>query len=1753
MLAAGDRRGRGGRGSSPLTSDRVSLAAVNGPAVGDALRRRRAARAPARRADRRARSSPACCASPSPTTAPRWTRSATSSSTTLAPLEPRAPRIPLVSAATGELVSTAPTSTRATGGAPSASPSASPTRSTALLDDGCTTFRRGGAAPGARALDRRVPARERDAAASSSPRCAAGRTSARPCSRSLGTLYAGGRAVRLGGAVRRRVAHVALPAYPWQRERHWFDARRRRRAPTAGRRGEHPLLGRRLRGGAAPLGGAARRRAAQVSRRPRGRRHDPVPRRGLRRDAALAAARRLLGHAAPGRARRRVPAGALPRRERAARRPARGRPGDPSLRGAQRAGRRRVDAAHGRRARGGEPAGRRTDLDALRRALRPRAAPGRRSTSGSRTGASSTGRRSRAIERAAAADGEALAEVALDPARRRRATSCTRRCFDAALQLLIVAADSTGETDDPAFLPVRVGEVRAQPPARRALPRPRADDAARRRGRRRRRCSRRRRARCSSRCAGSRAACSRTRARARTTVADWLYEVALGAVAASAASRPRRLGDARRERRTASDWGDYYDRGRARARRAAAGYALAAFRELGPAARPSSRRARQLQPLLEALVRVVARARATAAARGLRRARAPSRPAYALDAALARAAAASTLAAVAARRARRRELPLRGDGAALLDALLPRRADGRASTTGCSPRPSSELACERPPAAPRARGRRGHRRDDRARCSRGCRRPRRLPVHRRLAALRGARASRVRRHGHVRPPCSTSSATRPSRVSRPAAFDLVVAANVVHATADLRRHARRGARPARAGRSAGAAGDHASPALARRRLRADRGLVALRRRAPSTRCSSRPQWSALLERAGFEASVAALHDAPARTRRAGPVRARRPRRRRPVAAARGRRRCSPPPRRARLAGDAPRGARLATADEPRPRSPRRGRHRRRASPCAPLDVPTTRRAGGRACAAVARLLAGVLERRAAGAAARARGSSPRARRRCPATTARCDAGAGSRSGASAASLAQGAPRAALPARRPRPQTRRTPSSTRSPPSCSPSGRRGGGRAARRPAARPPAAPARAAGDAATRRRVRRSRRPLPARRSARPASLEIVRLREFERAAARAGRGRDRGRGREAQLPRRHARAGTCFPRLERRDAVGHRPARAATAPASSPRSAPASTALAPGDEVVGDGAGLARLARPRRRRSSSSRKPAGHRRFQQAASAPGRVRSPPGSRSTASRASQPRRARADPRRHRRRRPRRDPGRARRSARRSSPRRAATRSARYLRSLGVEHVYRLALARFADEVLAGDGRPRRRRRPELARRRGDRAGHRRARAVRPLRRDRQARHLRGRADSACSRSARTSPTSRSTSTGSCAERPAARRRDLRRGRRAGSSDGELRGRRRTRSSSSPTCEEALPPDGAGARTSARSCVRVARRGRADRPRRRRPRRCRARRHVPRHRRARRLRARGRRRLARRGRRRARARGPPRRRRGGAGRDRRAAQRQARASRCMRADVGRPGGRRSACSRAIRATLPPLRGVVPRGDGARRRAARRARRRAVSSACSRPKARGRLEPPPGARSTSGSTCSSSSPRSRACSATRCRRTTRPRTRSSTRSRTTAARLGLPALAIHWGVLADVGYVAPTRRARPVPRAAGLPRVRARAGARRARRPPRERRRAGDGGADRLARGSRLALPGGGRVAAAAAPRPAERRGDGGARGRASVRARRLLAAPDAELAERAGSYLQAPHRPRARDRRPSASSPTARSSRWASTR
>ncbi len=67
--------------------------------------------------------------------------------------------------------------------------------------------------------------------------------------RALAPLYVQGRPVAWDGVLEGRRAHVALPGYPWQRERHWFESAPATEGmtPRVNAEGQHPLLGRAVR------------------------------------------------------------------------------------------------------------------------------------------------------------------------------------------------------------------------------------------------------------------------------------------------------------------------------------------------------------------------------------------------------------------------------------------------------------------------------------------------------------------------------------------------------------------------------------------------------------------------------------------------------------------------------------------------------------------------------------------------------------------------------------------------------------------------------------------------------------------------------------------------------------------------------------------------------------------------------------------------------------------------------------------------------------------------------------------------------------------------------------------------------------------------------------------------------------------------------------------------------------------------------------------------------------------------------------------------------------------------------------------------------------------------------------------------------------------------------------------------------------------------------------------------------------------
>ena len=116
--------------------------------------------------------------------------------------------------------------------------------------------------------------------------------------RSLGALFAEGREPNWENLYPGTVAHVPLPAYPWQRERHWFESSSGDGALTMADPDEHPLLGRRLRTPEArwEVSFGDHRLAYLEDHVIQGTR--PVPAAAFV-EMGLATSRRLLGHAAP--------------------------------------------------------------------------------------------------------------------------------------------------------------------------------------------------------------------------------------------------------------------------------------------------------------------------------------------------------------------------------------------------------------------------------------------------------------------------------------------------------------------------------------------------------------------------------------------------------------------------------------------------------------------------------------------------------------------------------------------------------------------------------------------------------------------------------------------------------------------------------------------------------------------------------------------------------------------------------------------------------------------------------------------------------------------------------------------------------------------------------------------------------------------------------------------------------------------------------------------------------------------------------------------------------------------------------------------------------------------------------------------------------------------------------------------------------------------------------------------------------------
>ena len=607
-----------------------------------------------------------------------------------------------------------------------------------------------------------------------------------------------------------------------------------------------------------------------------------------------------------------------------------------------------------------------------------------------------------------------------------------------------------------------------------------------------------------------------------------------------------------------------------------------------------------------------------------------------------------------------------------------------------------------PPAATaRARGRRGHRRHARATCCPACRSGRAHYIFTDLSPLfvNAARAEPGSRRRPSLPPPSTSSATRASRAStaRPSTSSSrrTCCTRPPTSTRTLG-HVRGLLAP---GGAARAARDHAAPALARRRLRAHRRLVGVRRPRPhhalldppsGARCSARGLRARRCASASREAALPGAVGAPARApvdaaraRRAetwlvladrggvGEKVAERLRRRGDtcvVAAGRGSRSADRlPARRSRAWSHlrTPGHARRAQAGEALLAAQRLGY-----GTAADLLARRRSREALPACGACVLVTAG------AQAIEDGRECAPPSRRR------RCGASAGP---------AARAPRAAPAARRPARASRGPRRSTRSRARCRRSEREDevalrGVRRARRPPGAPRARRGTACADAA----------PEPAR--GRPFRAEVGAAGALDTLAPARGRasrrparrGRDRGEGGLAQLPRRHVRASTCCPRRPSRTAE-RRPARHRLRGHRRRGRRGRRPPSRPGDEVVAIGAGVPRPRTPCTR-DLVVRQPADAV-LRGGGGLPARVRHR-ALLARAARAPRGRRARADPRRDRRRRPGRDPvarasrrgdlrhrGQRRRSASTCAP--SASSTSMDSRSLD-----------FADEVLEAHGRPR---------------------------------------------------------------------------------------------------------------------------------------------------------------------------------------------------------------------------------------------------------------------------------------------------------------------------------------------------------------------------------------------------------------------------------------------------------------------------
>ena len=526
-----------------------------------------------------------------------------------------------------------------------------------------------------------------------------------------------------------------------------------------------------------------------------------------------------------------------------------------------------VDAAHRRhpRRRPAERAAASTSTISARAAgLSSRA---RTSTRGSRAGASTTARLSRA------SSGPPRPTARRSARSRSSSTSSAYEVhpalFDAALQLLIVAAESTGGTTLPrrGFLPVRVGEVSRQPAARRALPRPRADDA---------------------RAATSRATSTSSprtdsvlvevrglecrfldeAGGAAETIDDWLYE-SRWEPAPLADESPLAPPDRQRSRRSP----------RLRPGRSSTGRRTTTRSSRCSTAPPPATRSPRCASWRDLAGRPATSLRSSGALRGSRRGRraGAARPGRAARAARRRASgvrprrrAARPLRRADRRRAREATATppsscSRRTAIDLLHALLPRRADRRASTTAllADAVGDARRAAERPARA-RARGRRWHRRHDEPPARPAGRRSvdylftdvssfftaraaDEFGGHGSFAIVRARPRARPRRAG-LRP-----GLVRRRRRGERAARDRRARADAAAASATWSRPA------ARSSCSRSRAG-----ALARRGLRAHGRVVGVHRpRAARPPAARRPSSGARCSSARASTDVAVLHDTPA--------------------------------------------------------------------------------------------------------------------------------------------------------------------------------------------------------------------------------------------------------------------------------------------------------------------------------------------------------------------------------------------------------------------------------------------------------------------------------------------------------------------------------------------------------------------------------------------------------------------------------------------------------------------------------------------------------------------------------------------------------------------------------------------------------------------------------------------------------------------------------------------------------------------------